>query len=155
MDLDTLNKIFASRYKNPAPEFELISDKKPVSPEEIAKRKNIDAVYTLKRLVSNYPAWSINYFYGYCWRPVCDTLWERYLTKDENGEYNGIRWDRIHGKHRKKLKFELKNCNKEIDKQYKVWDKYAGRQDVAYIYIYIYILNITILKVNYIINHGF
>ena len=152
MDLDTLNKEFASRYKNPAPEFELMSDKKPVSLEEIAKRKAKDAVKVLKPLLSNYPAWAMNEKYGYCWRPGSDLKWDHYMTKDENGEYNGIRWDRIHGKHRKVLKYKLKKNNKKIDKQYNAWNKYVGRKDVAYMYTYWYYLRNEVLKQPYILE---
>ena len=148
MDLDTLNKEFvdASGFKAcEVPEFKLMSNKKPVSPEEISRRKNEDAVYILKRLVSNYPAWTINKIYGYSWRLGSTLKWDHYMTKDENGEYNGIRWDRIHGKHRKVLKYKLKKNNEIIDKQYNTWNKYAGRKDVAYMYTYWYYLDNEVL----------
>lgn len=118
--------------------FKPMSDEKPVNPEEIAKRKNQYAVEHFENLLAAFPSWWTRSTRAYFYDNGTHLRWKHYLTKDEKGEYNGIRWDRIHGKHRKKLKFELKNCNKEIDKQYKVWDKYAGRQDVAYIYIKYY-----------------
>ena len=84
MDLDTLNKEFVDASGFTAcevPEFKLMSDKKPISPEEIADRKNKDAVYTLKRLLSNYPAWTINHIYRYSWRLGSTLKWNHYLTK--------------------------------------------------------------------------
>ena len=67
------------------------------------------------------------------------------MTKDENGKYNGIRWDRIHGKHRKVLKYKLKKNNEIIDKQYNTWNKYAGRKDVAYMCPYWYYIDNEVL----------
>lgn len=137
MDLDTVNKEFviANGFKAcELPKFKSMSDKKPISPEEIAKHKNKNAVKRLQFLLSNYPAWSINHIYGYCWRLGSTLRWNHYLTKDKNGEYNGIRWDRIHGKHRKVLKYKLRESNKKIEKLYNAWNKYAGRKDVAYMY---------------------
>lgn len=44
------------------------------------------------------------------------------------------RWNRIHGKYRKKLKFELKKVKKRIRAQFDIWNKYAGRDDILYIH---------------------
>lgn len=52
-----------------------------------------------------------------------------YMTK--SGE---IRWDRIHGKMRKILKFEIKKKQRRILKQFEIFNKYVGREDVLYIH---------------------
>ena len=50
------------------------------------------------------------------------------------GERIGIRWNLIHGKKRKCLKYILKKYRKNVKEQYSLWNKYAGRNDVLYIH---------------------
>jgi len=45
-----------------------------------------------------------------------------------------LKWDKIHGKRRKNVKFNLKNKLKAAKKQYDAWNKYAERKDVLYIH---------------------
>lgn len=45
-----------------------------------------------------------------------------------------IKWDLIHGKARKRIKFALKKRTKACWKQYDTWNKYCGRDDVLYIH---------------------
>jgi len=45
-----------------------------------------------------------------------------------------IQWDKIHGKNRKVLKFELKKIQKAIINNMETFNKYAGRPDVLYIH---------------------
>ena len=47
---------------------------------------------------------------------------------------NKVRWDRIHGWKRKVLKTAIHNQKKRIERQYAVWNKYVGRDDVLYIH---------------------
>ena len=55
---------------------------------------------------------------------------------DKEGERTaiGIRWDRIHGKKRRILKYEIKKNKRNALKQFSIWNKYAGRDDVLYIH---------------------
>ena len=55
---------------------------------------------------------------------------------DENDERVpvGIKWDKIHGKKRRILKFEIKKNKKKALAQYALWDKYAGQDHVLYIH---------------------
>jgi len=75
-----------------------------------------------------------------CWCEETDNVKRYYLIlnpkRHEEGEreYIGIRWDRIHGKKRKILKFEIKKQKKRIQQQYDVFNKYVGREDVLYIH---------------------
>lgn len=64
------------------------------------------------------------------------------FEKDENSpfgkysQYNliDIKWNLIHGKARKRIKFALKKRTKGCWKQYDTWNKYCGRADVLYIH---------------------
>lgn len=50
------------------------------------------------------------------------------------GDFKEIRWDRIHGKRRKILKFEFKKARKQILKQFNTYNKYVGQPDILYIH---------------------
>ncbi len=45
-----------------------------------------------------------------------------------------LKWDKIHGKRRKNVKFNLKKKLKDAKKQYDAWNKYCGRNDILYIH---------------------
>lgn len=61
-----------------------------------------------------------------------------YERKEEDGyswdEPVRVRWDRLHGKKRKVLKFEIKRRKRRIKKQYEMWNKYAGQDNILYIH---------------------
>ena len=59
-----------------------------------------------------------------------DRIYNFYVNKSTGK----IRWDRIHGKKRKILKFEIKKQNKRILKQFNMFNKYAGKENVLYIH---------------------
>ena len=46
----------------------------------------------------------------------------------------GIRWNRIHGWKRRVLKTYIHNEKKRKLEQYKIWNKYVGRDDILYIH---------------------
>lgn len=48
--------------------------------------------------------------------------------------YDSVRWDRIHGRHRKDLKLAIKQRRKRFTKQYEMFNKYCGQDDVLYIH---------------------
>ena len=62
-----------------------------------------------------------------------DQIRKRYLLKESEGN-SGIRWDRIHGKRRKKLKYAIKRRKRRVLAQFEAFNKSAGRSDVLYIH---------------------
>lgn len=58
----------------------------------------------------------------------------RLIKKYLYEENNEIRWDKIHGRKRKVLKTKIHNKVKRFKKQYEVFNKYVGREDVLYIH---------------------
>ena len=81
------------------------------------------------------PFWKENTcVYSYCQRT--DRIEEYYLKRDDSGEWpkKAVRWDRIHGWKRKVLKTAIHNQMAKFKKQYDVWNKYVGRDDVLYIH---------------------
>ena len=67
-------------------------------------------------------------------------LIQKKITEIEDGkEYSyvetiGFRWDLIHGKNRKELKFALKKNRAAVIKNLTTFNKYVGRKDVLYIH---------------------
>ena len=53
---------------------------------------------------------------------------------DYKTELVDLKWDKIHGKRRKNVKFNLKKELKAAKKQYDTWNKYVGRKDILYIH---------------------
>ena len=74
--------------------------------------------------------------------PATDRLQKKYLITEiiteetSNGEIYtyekivGFKWNLIHGKDRKTLKFALKKAKRAVEKYYHTFNKYAGREDV-------------------------
>ena len=65
---------------------------------------------------------------------------EYYITFERDGDRIihtaplAVRWDRVHGKKRKAFKYVIKQARKRVFKQFEVWNKYCGRDDVLYIH---------------------
>lgn len=112
--------------------YRLMKDEKPISKEEIAEMRTFIAIDCVKELCTSKPFWSAN---PYCYyeNSETDRKYSYYLIRNED-EYIDVRWDRIHGKKRKILKFEIKKAIRRLEKQYEIWNKYAGKEDVLYIH---------------------
>lgn len=74
--------------------------------------------------------------------PATARLEEKYLIREERplGDGRtymktvGFRWDRIHGKNKKRLKLALKHAEKRVREEMTVFNKYVGKEDVLYIH---------------------
>ena len=97
--------------------YRLMSEEEKVSDETIAKEKKLCEVYVLKDLCSAYPNWSLNPIYHYL-NNHTHYLYDKYCIKEytEEGRHNyvGIKWNRIHGKKRKILKYAIKKQKQAI-----------------------------------------
>lgn len=127
-DLVKKNNIEVPRLRG----LRLMKDEEPVSQKELETIKEYSTLYILEDLLTACPVWTNSDIYEFS--ASSRRRRDYYLTKDKDGDYAGIRWDRIHGKHRKRLKFEIKKKIKRIDNQYALWNKYAGQDDVLYIH---------------------
>ena len=45
-----------------------------------------------------------------------------------------VRWDKVHGKHRKEIKWIFRRTRKQVHEQYDLFNSYVGRDDVLYIH---------------------
>ena len=117
--------------------YRLMQDEEPVSAEEIKRMMNNCEVEVCKDLCRSDPFWNAN-ANCFTYNSWTDYLCEYYLVKcaDENGytHYTDIRWDRIHGWKRKTLKFAIKKQKRRIQKQFEMWNQYAGKENILYIH---------------------
>ena len=110
--------------------YRIMADEKLVSVEKINEIKKQCEIEVARHLCESYPFWSINP-YGYETNYYLNSY---FLIENKDGKYTGIRWDRIHGWKRRVLKFEIKKKKKQIQNQYDLWNKYAGKEGVLYIH---------------------
>lgn len=111
--------------------YRLMKNETPVSEKEIEKMILDAAIYICEHFCRN--GWHLDSWW-YAYGEHAERQIKKHLIKDTEGNYVGIRWDNIHGKKRKNLKFEIKRRTKAIKAQYETWNKYVGRADVMYIH---------------------
>lgn len=117
--------------------YRMMKDEEPVSSEDTKYIMEKSEVTVCKLLCSSDPFWCSNPDY-YEYSSKTDLILRHYLIEevDEDGcsNYVGIRWDRIHGRKRKIVKFEIKKQKRKIREQLDMWNKYVGREDVLCIH---------------------
>ena len=117
--------------------YRLMSEEKEITKEEINEIKEQCEVQVAKNLCCSKPFWNM-YPTMYISNRYTDLLCDYYLVKTDKtniyNKYSAIRWDRIHGKKRKILKFAIKKQKQAIQEQFDLWNKYVGRDDVLYIH---------------------
>lgn len=109
---------------------------KPWTNEEC--KKSIERIRnrTCEDLCTAIPFWSSKPEY-YEFSDWTDCLREYYMIIDKSiGRIgtNGIRWDRIHGWKRRRLKTEIHNNVKKFDRYVATWNRYCGCKDVLRIH---------------------
>lgn len=102
----------------------LMSLEKPVVGEELDRIIKSQEKSYLERMFQ----YDVNYGW-WCSNEKSDYKIAYYLKGDGTP-----RWDRIHGKLRKAVKFEIKKTKKRVLSQWEMWNKYCGRDDVLYIH---------------------
>lgn len=115
--------------------YRLMKDEEPVTKDSIKGNIDCAIVDVVEWLCRTEPIWNVN-DPGRLYSSSTDRKCQYYLTKDDQKDYDysGIRLDRIHGKKRKILKFEIKKAKKKVLDQFNTWNKYAGRDNVLYIH---------------------
>lgn len=99
---------------------------KPIDINEEIKGLNR---YIVEDLVTSLPAWSINSNVREWNSKTGKKMRKFYDDKNER-----IKWENIHGKHRKNLKYVLKIKKLEVKEQFGLFNKYLGREDILYIH---------------------
>ena len=108
--------------------YRLMKDEELINIKETIKDKHID-YYCVRDLCGSDPFWC----------PTSDCYWaceetDRKIAYYTDEKSETVRWDRIHGWKRRVLKTYIHNIIAGYKKQYEVWNKYVGRDDVLYIH---------------------
>jgi len=104
--------------------YRLMVSEKPIDYTDLIERSESACCEDLCR---SFPLWKPNAD-EYDYNSYTDWLVKYYCP---NGK---VRWDRIHGRKRKILKFEIKKEKRRVEKQYETFNKYVGRADILYIH---------------------
>ena len=114
----------------------LMKDEKPFSQEDIDKAAKCIGLEYCESACRGYFEWGD--FVGCLYSDGTNKMVEKYFihSKDEYGAWgiSDVNWKNIHGKKRKRFKYELKQAKKRVEKNYGVFNKYCGRKDVLYIH---------------------
>lgn len=111
----------------------LMKNEEPVNQTDLNEILNSMEILAVQNLCESFPAWD---FYSCCseFCPATDRRIKKYMILDEDGDPISIRWDRIHGKKRKTAKYAIKQYKKAVIDNIKVFNKYAGRDDVLFVH---------------------
>lgn len=111
----------------------LMKNEEPVNQTDLNEVLHSMEILAVQNLCVSFPAWD---FYSCCseFCPATDRRIKKYMILDEDGDPISIRWDRIHGKKRKTAKYAIKQYKKAAIDNIKVFNKYAGRDDVLFVH---------------------
>lgn len=109
--------------------YRLMKDEEKVNYTDLFNDADIQCV---EELCTSVPFWSNKPDY---WESSSYTDYlKHYFLEYKDGKPIRVRWERIHGWKRKRLKLAIHNHKKRIKTQYDVWNKYVGCEDVLYIH---------------------
>ena len=139
-DLDELakaNSISVPRLRG----YRLMSDQEFCTEEHIRKVIQSNSGWIYEKMCCSEPRFHPN-ANSLEFSPATRRLEKKYLITEEEDLGNGktysktvgFRWELIHGKNRKRLKFALKQVEKRVRKSFETFNKYVGREDVLYIH---------------------
>lgn len=109
--------------------YRLMKDEKEVNYTDLFDDADIECV---EELCTAVPFWSNKPYY---WTSNNYTNYlKQFFLEYKDNEPVRVRWERIHGWKRKRLKLAIHNYKKRIKAQYDMWNKYVGREDILYIH---------------------
>ena len=126
-ELMIINGISVPRLRG----LRLMRDQERLTKEDFEEEANFIGLYACKSACQS------DFIWGACWSEFSrrtDSIVNQYLTKDEKGIVNGIKWENVHGKKRKRFKYEMRQARKRVEKNFSTFNKYCGRDDVLYIH---------------------
>lgn len=106
----------------------LMAGEEPVSAEELREYENNLVRNIYEDMCCAVPAFSYHSSISE-YSPRTDEIREKYI--DSDGEF---RWNLLHGKKRRALKYAVRKIKKAVRDEISVWNRYAGRDDVLYIH---------------------
>lgn len=115
--------------------YRLMSEESPVTGEEIEAEKNYSYLLNIRELIRY--GWRIKGGWILDYEDTDEKL-KRYavVERDEDSIETLVRikWENIHGKKRKALRYLNKQSDKAIEENYAMFNKYIGQKDVLYIH---------------------
>lgn len=114
----------------------LMKNEKPLSQEEIDSIAKDIGLNCCELACRGYFEWGNC---GCLYSNGTNKMVKKYFIRSKDEEYGGyniidVNWKNIHGKKRKRLKYELKLAKKRVEEQYTVLNKYAGQDGILYIH---------------------
>lgn len=105
----------------------LMSEEELIPDERIKEELDWLEEYECKKLIRAVPLYKVNSD-THCYSPWTEKRIAKYIRDGK------VMWNKIHGKFRKNLKFAIKMKKKSMEKQYKTFDKYVGRNDIMMVH---------------------
>lgn len=120
--------------------YRLMKDEKPITADDWKKIRHNTEIDVMERLCQSewgrdkYGMWITDYTRAKCAYHIKNYEC-RFMLEDEEGyKEPEIRWDRLKGKKKRIFITRVKNELRRFKKQYEVWNKYCGREDILYIH---------------------
>ena len=113
--------------------YRLMKIEQRVTAVEIEQMINEQALYEAEKLFRLHPS---GLFYEYSDRAKARARRYIVIQKNDNGfdEPVAVRWDKVHGKRRKEIKWVFRRTRKQVREQYNLFNSFVGRDDVLYIH---------------------
>lgn len=107
----------------------LMLEENPVPDTDIAEAIREEQMYVAERVIQSVPKWSPNSnVTRYSWET--DRACRKYLVYGDDGRATAIRWELIHGQHRRNMKHAMKIAKRRVLDSFDTFNRYAGRDDI-------------------------
>ena len=117
--------------------YRLMEFEYSIPESEIKRAKDECAIDIVRRFCNAEPYWNLHRdWLAYIGDRRKTEKYYLAFERSEEGVWSavGVRWDRIHGKKRKILKYAIKQKQRKIEAQLNMWNKYAGQPGILYIH---------------------
>ena len=107
----------------------LMLEETPVSDNDIAEAIHDEQMYTAELVIRSILKWSPN-SNATLYSRETDRKCRKYLVYGKDGRVTDIRWNLIHGQHRRNMKHALKTVKRRVLDSFGTFNRYAGRDDI-------------------------
>lgn len=107
----------------------LMLEEEPISDDDIAEKIREEQMYVAERAIQSIPKWSPNSNVTR-YNLETDRACRKYLVYDADGKITDIRWELIHGQHRRNMKHAMKIAKRRVLDSFGTFNRYAGRDDI-------------------------
>jgi hypothetical protein len=114
--------------------YRLMKDEKPIDINEVIQERNVEANCCIDLCEC---FWNPNAGWSECSTETKELCSKYVINYDQRWEENSnmsVRWDLLTPEQTEILVRQIKKKMKDITKQFKMWNKYAGKEDILYIH---------------------